>query len=143
MRSSWLRRLCVVGCAVAVATAGWAPAALAEPTPDPDRARIDTVVHDSAQQSTLIVYSAAMRKLIPVNVLRPKDTTKSRPTLYLLNGAGGAEQQAGTRVVPHDAGGTAGAVDDEGGGDSSPRGGVDRWQEALGDVHQRTLSLAG
>lgn len=94
VRSSWLRRLCVVGSAVAVATAGWAPAALAEPTPDPDRARIDTVVHDSAQQSTLIVYSAAMRKLIPVNVLRPKDTTKPRPTLYLLNGAGGGEDSA-------------------------------------------------
>lgn len=52
------------------------------------------MVHDSAQQSTLIVYSAAMRKLIPVNVLRPKDTTKSRPTLYLLNGAGGGEDSA-------------------------------------------------
>nr|WP_223205136.1 alpha/beta hydrolase family protein [Gordonia jinghuaiqii] len=73
---------------------GWAPAALAEPEPDPDVARVDTVIHDSAQQSTLIVYSAAMRKLIPVNVLRPKDTTKSRPTLYLLNGAGGGEDSA-------------------------------------------------
>ncbi len=42
--------------------------------PDPNRARIDTVIHDSAQQTTLIVYSAAMRRLVPVNVLRPPRT---------------------------------------------------------------------
>ncbi len=94
MRSSWKRRLAVVACAVAVAATGWAPAALAAPAPDPNRARIDTVIHDSAQQTTLIVYSAAMRRLVPVNVLRPKDLTKPRPTLYLLNGAGGGEDSA-------------------------------------------------
>ncbi|SDU63644.1 alpha/beta hydrolase [Gordonia westfalica] len=94
MRFSWKRRLSVVACAVAVAATGWAPAALAAPAPDPNRARIDTVIHDSAQQTTLIVYSAAMRRLVPVNVLRPKNLTKPRPTLYLLNGAGGGEDSA-------------------------------------------------
>ncbi len=95
MRSSWKRRLSVVACAVAIAATGWAPAALAAPAPDPNRARIDTVIHDSAQQTTLIVYSAAMRRLVPVNVLRPNNRTKPRPTLYLLNGgAGGGEDSA-------------------------------------------------
>ncbi|MDH3005847.1 MULTISPECIES: alpha/beta hydrolase [Gordonia] len=94
MRFSWKRRLGVVACAVAMAATGWAPAVLAAPAPDPNRARIDTVIHDSAQQTTLIVYSAAMRRLVPVNVLRPKDPTKPRPTLYLLNGAGGGEDSA-------------------------------------------------
>ncbi|MDL9938044.1 alpha/beta hydrolase family protein [Gordonia sp. ABSL1-1] len=68
--------------------------ASAEPEADPNVARIDTVVHDGPQQATVIVYSAAMHKLIPVNVLRPKDAGKPAPTLYLLNGAGGGEDSA-------------------------------------------------
>ena len=90
----WKKRLIVAACAVAVATTGWAPAALAAPAPDPNRARIYTVIHGSAQQTTLIVWSGAMRKLIPVNVLRPRNTKKPAPTLYLLNGAGGGEDTA-------------------------------------------------
>ncbi|MFT4125934.1 MAG: alpha/beta hydrolase family protein [Gordonia sp. (in: high G+C Gram-positive bacteria)] len=56
--------------------------------------KIETVVHDTAQQDTLIVYSASMFKLIPVTVLRPRDTSRPAPTLYLLNGAGGGEDSA-------------------------------------------------
>nr|WP_245555796.1 alpha/beta hydrolase family protein [Gordonia soli] len=56
--------------------------------------RIDTVVRDSPKRATAIVWSESMHKMIPVTVLRPKDTSKPRPTLYLLNGAGGGEDSA-------------------------------------------------
>ncbi|WP_216900129.1 alpha/beta hydrolase [Nocardia alni] len=42
----------------------------------------------------LTVYSAAMDKAFPVDVHRPADTSVPRPTLYLLNGAGGGEDSA-------------------------------------------------
>lgn len=56
--------------------------------------RIDTLVHDTAQQVTAIVYSASMGRMIPVTILRPRDTSTPAPTLYLLNGAGGGEDSA-------------------------------------------------
>lgn len=40
------------------------------------------------------VYSAAMDKTIDLDVQRPADTSAPRPTLYLLNGAGGGEDTA-------------------------------------------------
>ncbi|MEZ5210073.1 alpha/beta hydrolase [Gordonia sp. (in: high G+C Gram-positive bacteria)] len=40
------------------------------------------------------VYSAAMRRNIPLTVLRPADTARPAPVLYLLNGAGGGEDGA-------------------------------------------------
>ncbi|WP_040772207.1 alpha/beta hydrolase [Rhodococcus rhodnii] len=40
------------------------------------------------------VYSEAMGREIPLRVLRPADTSVPRPTLYLLNGAGGGEDAA-------------------------------------------------
>ncbi|WP_067567697.1 alpha/beta hydrolase [Nocardia acidivorans] len=40
------------------------------------------------------VYSPAMDREIPLQVLRPRDTSAPAPTLYLLNGAGGGEDAA-------------------------------------------------
>lgn len=40
------------------------------------------------------VYSPSMDREIPVSVWRPADTSAPRPTLYLLNGAGGGEDGA-------------------------------------------------
>jgi S-formylglutathione hydrolase FrmB len=40
------------------------------------------------------VYSAAMGRDVPLRVRTPADTSAPRPTLYLLNGAGGGEGQA-------------------------------------------------
>ncbi|GAB18558.1 putative mycolyltransferase [Gordonia effusa NBRC 100432] len=56
--------------------------------------KIQSVVATTKQQVTALVYSGAMDKVIPVTVLRPKDTSKPAPTLYLLNGAGGGEDTA-------------------------------------------------
>ncbi|MGW5076677.1 alpha/beta hydrolase [Rhodococcus sp. NPDC004095] len=53
--------------------------------------RIDT---NSDRKVTAQVYSAAMDRVIPVEVIRPADTSAPRPTLYLLNGAGGGEDSA-------------------------------------------------
>ncbi|GAB35112.1 putative mycolyltransferase, partial [Gordonia otitidis NBRC 100426] len=83
--------------AVVVGAATMSGVAAADPTPvapDPASSSIQTVVHDSPLQTTLIVYSASMGKAIPVTVLHPKDTSKPVPTLYLLNGAGGGEDSA-------------------------------------------------
>ena len=85
--------MAVLAGAVMVSVSG-AGVAVAEPDDDPGVSRIDTVVADSAQQVTAIVYSASMRKMIPLTILRPKDASKPRPTLYLLNGAGGGEDSA-------------------------------------------------
>ena len=46
------------------------------------------------RQETIVVYSAAMDRNIPLTVLRPRDTAKPAPVLYLLNGAGGGEDDA-------------------------------------------------
>ncbi len=43
---------------------------------------------------TIYVHSAAMGRDIPLRVLRPADTSRPHPTLYLLNGAGGGEDEA-------------------------------------------------
>ncbi|OBB99826.1 MULTISPECIES: alpha/beta hydrolase [unclassified Gordonia (in: high G+C Gram-positive bacteria)] len=80
--------------AVIVGAATMSGVAAADPTPVPPPSSIQTVVHDSPLQSTLIVYSASMNRAIPVTVLHPKDTSKAVPTLYLLNGAGGGEDSA-------------------------------------------------
>ncbi|GAB87372.1 putative mycolyltransferase [Gordonia rubripertincta NBRC 101908] len=39
----------------------------------------------------LTVHSAAMKRDVPIRVLVPENTSTPRPTLYLLNGAGGGE----------------------------------------------------
>ncbi|RVW06406.1 alpha/beta hydrolase [Rhodococcus spongiicola] len=42
----------------------------------------------------LVVRSASMGRDIPLEVIRPADTSQPAPTLYLLNGAGGGEDAA-------------------------------------------------
>ncbi|WP_305094062.1 alpha/beta hydrolase family protein [Prescottella sp. R16] len=42
----------------------------------------------------LVVHSESMNRNIPLDVVRPADTSKPAPTLYLLNGAGGGEDSA-------------------------------------------------
>ena len=56
--------------------------------------RIVDIVHDSPRQDTVLVYSGAMDRTIPVTVLLPRDVNRPAPTLYLLNGAGGGEDSA-------------------------------------------------
>ncbi|ORM09201.1 alpha/beta hydrolase [Prescottella equi] len=47
-----------------------------------------------ARVRTAHVYSESMDRVVPVRVLLPADTSRPRPTLYLLNGAGGGETGA-------------------------------------------------
>ncbi|WP_149361598.1 alpha/beta hydrolase [Lolliginicoccus suaedae] len=54
---------------------------------------VSTEITDS-QKMTVNVYSPSMDRVIPIEVLRPADTSVPRPTLYLLNGAGGGEDSA-------------------------------------------------
>ncbi|NLU83125.1 alpha/beta hydrolase family protein [Rhodococcus sp. HNM0569] len=49
---------------------------------------------DGARLTEIRVHSDAMGRDIPVKVLRPADDGAPRPTLYLLNGAGGGEDAA-------------------------------------------------
>jgi len=56
--------------------------------------KIDAVVNGTPRKVTVVVYSASMDRQIPVTVLKPRDDSKPRPVLYLLNGAGGGEDAA-------------------------------------------------
>ncbi|QXW04485.1 MULTISPECIES: alpha/beta hydrolase [Rhodococcus] len=49
---------------------------------------------DNGRKSTITVYSPSMGRDIPLEVILPADTSEPRPTLYLLNGAGGGEDRA-------------------------------------------------
>ncbi|WP_442241304.1 alpha/beta hydrolase [Rhodococcus sp. TAF43] len=49
---------------------------------------------NSDRKVTISVYSAAMDRNIPLEVILPADTSQPRPTLYLINGAGGGEDSA-------------------------------------------------
>ncbi|MGW4634315.1 alpha/beta hydrolase [Nocardia sp. NPDC004415] len=59
-----------------------------------DASRLDHIDRPGQRQQTLHVYSAAMGRVIPLQVITPYDTSEPRPTLYLLNGAGGGEDIA-------------------------------------------------
>ncbi len=78
--------LSVIAAVVATVGVGTASAAPAS--------RIVSTYDDDPQQVTLLVYSAAMNKNIPVTVLTPRARSTPSPTLYLLNGAGGGEDSA-------------------------------------------------
>ncbi|QKT09254.1 esterase family protein [Gordonia sp. X0973] len=56
--------------------------------------RITSSYDDGPQETTLVVYSAAMRQAYPITVLKPRNQNKPAPVLYLLNGAGGGEDSA-------------------------------------------------
>ncbi|QBJ96958.1 esterase family protein [Rhodococcus sp. ABRD24] len=49
---------------------------------------------NSDRKVTISVYSPSMDRKIPLEVILPADTSQPRPTLYLLNGAGGGEDSA-------------------------------------------------
>ena len=68
--------------------------------PAADQKRPVEVVSDigAGQERRITVHSAAMDRDIPLTVLRPKDTSTPAPTLYLLNGAGGGEDEATWQV---------------------------------------------
>ncbi|MFD9550079.1 alpha/beta hydrolase [Nocardia salmonicida] len=59
-----------------------------------DGSRLDRIERPGQRQQTLHVYSASMDRVIPLQVITPHDTSVPRPTLYLLNGAGGGEDRA-------------------------------------------------
>ncbi|WP_433632743.1 alpha/beta hydrolase [Nocardia sp. CA-120079] len=59
-----------------------------------DGSYVAEVAVEDDRNLTLQVYSAAMGKNIEIQVQRPADTSVPRPTLYLLNGAGGGEDSA-------------------------------------------------
>jgi S-formylglutathione hydrolase FrmB len=66
---------------------------LADPTA-PDGSRIVKAEYKDDRHLRLYVNSVAMDKDIVVDVQRPADASEPRPTLYLLNGAGGGEDSA-------------------------------------------------
>ncbi|AYF73578.1 esterase family protein [Nocardia yunnanensis] len=59
-----------------------------------DGSYIKSVAAKDEHTVTFTVFSAAMNQVFPVDVLRPRDASAPRPSLYLLNGAGGGEDQA-------------------------------------------------
>ncbi|SEK66310.1 S-formylglutathione hydrolase FrmB [Rhodococcus maanshanensis] len=67
--------------------------ATAAPAAEQSASKVERV-EGSGRQVTAYVYSASMDKTIPVKVQRPMDSSAPRPTLYLLNGAGGGEDSA-------------------------------------------------
>ncbi|WP_067717932.1 alpha/beta hydrolase [Nocardia yamanashiensis] len=61
---------------------------------DSDGAQLLYVDGSGGRVQLLHVYSAAMEKTITLQVILPADNSAPRPTLYLLNGAGGGEDAA-------------------------------------------------
>ncbi|MFZ2178669.1 MAG: alpha/beta hydrolase-fold protein, partial [Rhodococcus sp. (in: high G+C Gram-positive bacteria)] len=59
-----------------------------------DGSALDHITTVDDRRLTVHVYSAAMDDVIPLEVIRPADSSVPRPTLYLLNGAGGGEDSA-------------------------------------------------
>lgn len=95
-------------CTTALATAallglGGASVAVAAPAAGvgaPGAARasavgtLDRIERVDDRRWDVFVHSPSMNEVIQLQVLRPADTTAPRPTLYLLNGAGGGEDGA-------------------------------------------------
>ncbi|MEV6279907.1 alpha/beta hydrolase family protein [Nocardia sp. NPDC051832] len=60
---------------------------------EPCAAQVVSVQDSGPGQQTVLVYSPAMRREIPVQVLRAAGA--GRPTMYLLNGSGGGPNRSG------------------------------------------------
>ncbi|MFD3508214.1 alpha/beta hydrolase [Nocardia sp. NPDC058666] len=91
MNNEMLRVIMSTACALAIAsTPVFIDGAQASATPG---ARLVSQTA-SGQVTELEVYSPAMDRTISLRVLRPTDTSRPAPTLYLLNGAGGGEDAA-------------------------------------------------
>ncbi|MBO0852675.1 MAG: esterase family protein [Nocardia sp.] len=66
---------------------------LADPK-SPDGSNIEKATYRDNRSIRLYVHSTAMNNTFPVDVQRPADASTPRPTLYLLNGAGGGQDDA-------------------------------------------------
>ncbi|WP_405498255.1 alpha/beta hydrolase [Nocardia sp. NBC_00511] len=73
--------------AVTPASANAAAPVFPDAQVDADGSHIDHVVSHDDRRSTVYVYSAAMNRVVGLEVIRAADTSAPRPTLYLLNGA--------------------------------------------------------
>ncbi|EGD55786.1 alpha/beta hydrolase [Gordonia neofelifaecis] len=71
-----------------------APLAAGEVSAQTPSQIVSVVDGATPQHQVITVYSQSMEREIPLDVLRPKDTSKAAPILYLLNGAGGGEDSA-------------------------------------------------
>ncbi len=88
MIQAWFRHACValsVGALMLVTP----NVASAEPVSSISRIEVE-----SARTVIAHVYSASMDRVVRLRVRTPADTSEPRPTLYLLNGAGGGDGQA-------------------------------------------------
>ena len=83
--SAFRRGAAVLTLGIAVALSG-APAAHA--IPEPATAYVEGMEEISPQHWRVQVYSPAMDTVVPLDVLRPADTSESRPVVYALGGAG-------------------------------------------------------
>lgn len=79
---------------LAVASADEWRALPADQPASADGSALDHIEQVDDRQVNMYVYSAAMEKVILLEVIRPADTSAPRPTLYLLNGAGGGQDSA-------------------------------------------------
>ncbi|MFD6896613.1 alpha/beta hydrolase [Rhodococcus sp. NPDC060086] len=94
--------IAAITAAVVTATGGPAPGiGRADEPPAPAAgeaevgdASLERVDRHSDRDWSLFVHSGAMDRTIELRVIRPADTTESRPVLYLLNGAGGGVDDA-------------------------------------------------
>ncbi|GAA1481081.1 alpha/beta hydrolase family protein [Gordonia sinesedis] len=133
-------RLSVVLAAVMAAGMVWAaaPPAAADPT------RYISTKRTGPTTSEIVVHSAAMNRDIPLQIIAPRDRSRPAPVLYLLNGAGGGEDnanwQAKTDVVKFFADKQAYVVTPMKGAFSyytdwikpDPKLGVNKWSTFLG-----------
>lgn len=87
-RRTWSHRL-LIAVALGLVSATW-PAATASAAP----ARVLSVERVNDRQEIVQVYSPSMNRPIKVEVIRAPNRASGRPTLYLLNGAGGGEDRA-------------------------------------------------
>ena len=101
MRNTKAGRARVLAAAVVVAAASLlavpAAASADSGTPaafDASGARLVQSTKKSDRKVAIQVYSPSMDRNIPLEVITPADTSVPRPTLYLLNGAGGGEDSA-------------------------------------------------
>lgn len=64
-------------------------------TAAPGGARVVSAENVNNQQQNVMVFSPAMNRPIPLQVIRAADRTRPRPTIYLLNGSGGGPKGSG------------------------------------------------
>ncbi|MCX5044948.1 esterase family protein [Aldersonia sp. NBC_00410] len=103
VRRLGVRALVLTSALLMVPIAGVAGVAAAQPTggapavpsvTSADGSKIVSIKDRGKQGLRVTVHSTAMDRDIPLAVLRPADTSKPAPTLYLLNGGGGGEDRA-------------------------------------------------